>query len=496
MAHLINVHFRKHIGKMRSDPGGGSEFRFPVLMYGIMGANPRGRFWHSQELIAEHLGTYKPRINEAINWLIEAGAIRVVPRDKREFEETSIRGHVYEITGYIELHGERYRYLHLAKSFGTDSVPEEDTESVPQKKNGTDSVEIGTDSVTVSGTDSAGNGTDSASLHYREENQEENQISEDHHHQDNARARDTSATPTPATAPGDDDEELANLLELWKSVFSQNPGKKDAAFLRKFKADYGAAVVSEALGRANGNSAIKIPVKWLESVLCNDYCSLADIAAQKARNAEFIEGLRKGFAPRPRPEPPAPQINWNPPKMPAADVWIATLSQLQMQLREATYNSRLKDAQLIASEDGLLTVWVPNDYTRDWLTQRLYRLIQHTAAHLAGVALELRFVSADPGETLTEARPEPDPPPDEGAEATPPERESGDDPQLPAEAVGSADTHTVNRARQKAVHAAFGNGDAKTELATKADAQKRDAAVGALTSEGLKQLTARAGGGA
>lgn len=79
--------------------------------------------------------------------------------------------------------------------------------------------------------------------------------------------------------------------------------------------------------------------------------------------------------------------------MPPQDAWLATLGQLQMQLHSATYDTWVRDALFESYEDGLFTISVPNDYARDWLTKRLYRLIQHTLATVFGDSVELKFIT-------------------------------------------------------------------------------------------------------
>ena len=79
--------------------------------------------------------------------------------------------------------------------------------------------------------------------------------------------------------------------------------------------------------------------------------------------------------------------------MPPQDAWVATLGQLQMQLHAATYETWVRDAQFVSYEDGRFTISVPNDYARDWLDKRLYRLIQHTLASVFQNPVVLEFIT-------------------------------------------------------------------------------------------------------
>ena len=90
--------------------------------------------------------------------------------------------------------------------------------------------------------------------------------------------------------------------------------------------------------------------------------------------------------------------------MPPQDAWLATLGQLQMQLHSATYDTWVREAQFVAYEDGHFTISVPNDYAREWLTKRLYRLIQHTLANVFRSSVELSFI------TVPEEKPQPETP--------------------------------------------------------------------------------------
>ena len=64
-----------------------------------------------------------------------------------------------------------------------------------------------------------------------------------------------------------------------------------------------------------------------------------------------------------------------------------------MQLHSATYDTWVREAQFVSFEDGHFTISVPNDYARDWLTKRLYRLIQHTLSNVFQDHVELTFIT-------------------------------------------------------------------------------------------------------
>ena len=57
--------------------------------------------------------------------------------------------------------------------------------------------------------------------------------------------------------------------------------------------------------------------------------------------------------------------------MKAEQAWQAAVGQLQMEMPKAAFNTWVRDAELIAYEDGVFMIGVPNAYARDWLESRL-----------------------------------------------------------------------------------------------------------------------------
>lgn len=72
--------------------------------------------------------------------------------------------------------------------------------------------------------------------------------------------------------------------------------------------------------------------------------------------------------------------------------WKATLGELELQMTKATFNTWLKDAQLLACDDGEFIVGVRNDYAKDWLENRLNETIVRTLSTIAGNQVSVRFV--------------------------------------------------------------------------------------------------------
>jgi chromosomal replication initiator protein len=76
----------------------------------------------------------------------------------------------------------------------------------------------------------------------------------------------------------------------------------------------------------------------------------------------------------------------------AETAWKATLDELELQLTKATFSTWLKDARLIASDDGEYVIGVRNDYARDWLEHRLQGSIVRTLSAISGQEATVRFV--------------------------------------------------------------------------------------------------------
>ena len=86
--------------------------------------------------------------------------------------------------------------------------------------------------------------------------------------------------------------------------------------------------------------------------------------------------------------------------MNAERLWQAALGQLQMEMPRATFDTWVRDAELLAYEDGAFIVGVQNAYARDWLEDRMLATIKRVLTGLAGRTVEVRFVvwQGDPAE--------------------------------------------------------------------------------------------------
>ncbi len=82
--------------------------------------------------------------------------------------------------------------------------------------------------------------------------------------------------------------------------------------------------------------------------------------------------------------------------MNAEQTWQAALGQLQMEMSRATFDTWVRDAELLAYEDGTYVVGVQNAYARDWLEDRMLGAVKRVLASLMGRTVEVRFVVWQP----------------------------------------------------------------------------------------------------
>lgn len=78
--------------------------------------------------------------------------------------------------------------------------------------------------------------------------------------------------------------------------------------------------------------------------------------------------------------------------MSAQQTWQAALDQLQFQLTNATFNTWVKNAQLVQYQNNTYTIGVKNSYAKDWLENRLLGTIKKTLSRTAGNSVHINFV--------------------------------------------------------------------------------------------------------
>ena len=72
--------------------------------------------------------------------------------------------------------------------------------------------------------------------------------------------------------------------------------------------------------------------------------------------------------------------------------WKATLGELELQMTKATFNTWLKGARLLTSEEDEYVIGVRSDYAKDWLENRLHDTILRTLSAILGQPVKIRFV--------------------------------------------------------------------------------------------------------
>lgn len=96
--------------------------------------------------------------------------------------------------------------------------------------------------------------------------------------------------------------------------------------------------------------------------------------------------------------------------MNASQAWQAALGQLQVEMPKGTYDTWVRDAELVAYEDGSFVIGVNNAYARDWLESRLKSIATRLLTGMMNRTVEVRFVlwqPTAPEESLTEIQPLP-----------------------------------------------------------------------------------------
>ncbi len=71
--------------------------------------------------------------------------------------------------------------------------------------------------------------------------------------------------------------------------------------------------------------------------------------------------------------------------------WQATLIELALRLQASSYDTWIRDAKLVAYEDGEFVVGLPNAYARDWLDNRLRSTIKRTLRSIVKREVQIVF---------------------------------------------------------------------------------------------------------
>jgi chromosomal replication initiator protein len=78
--------------------------------------------------------------------------------------------------------------------------------------------------------------------------------------------------------------------------------------------------------------------------------------------------------------------------MKAEQAWQAVLGQLQMDMPKASFDTWVKNADVVSYEDNVFFIGVPNTYARDWLEGRLTSKIKRLLCGIMNRTVGVRFV--------------------------------------------------------------------------------------------------------
>jgi chromosomal replication initiator protein len=73
-------------------------------------------------------------------------------------------------------------------------------------------------------------------------------------------------------------------------------------------------------------------------------------------------------------------------------MWQAALGQLQMEMPRASYDTWVRDSEILTYEDGVFVIGVQNAFARDWLQDRLHSTVKRVLTGISGRSVEVRFV--------------------------------------------------------------------------------------------------------
>lgn len=78
--------------------------------------------------------------------------------------------------------------------------------------------------------------------------------------------------------------------------------------------------------------------------------------------------------------------------MKAEQAWQAVLGQLQMDMPKASFDTWVRNAELVSYEDNVFIIGVPNAYAHDWLESRLTSKIKRLLCGIMNKTVSLRFI--------------------------------------------------------------------------------------------------------
>jgi chromosomal replication initiator protein len=78
--------------------------------------------------------------------------------------------------------------------------------------------------------------------------------------------------------------------------------------------------------------------------------------------------------------------------MKAEQAWQAVLGQLEMDMPKASFDTWVRNADIVSYEDNMFIIGVPNAYARDWLESRLSSKIKRLLSGILNRTVSVRFI--------------------------------------------------------------------------------------------------------
>jgi len=75
----------------------------------------------------------------------------------------------------------------------------------------------------------------------------------------------------------------------------------------------------------------------------------------------------------------------------ARQIWRTTLEQLQLQMTRQTYNTWLKQTEVLDYRNGVLVIDAKSSYAKEWLENRLKKVIERTLSSVVGKPTTVHF---------------------------------------------------------------------------------------------------------
>ena len=183
-------------------------------------------------------------------------------------------------------------------------------------------------------------------------------------------ARGISASGSSESAPKPDVENETD------SVHPASPRGKDVDATNHFERVPASRKQTNGSYRQPGQDADEESLKSAQKRQDSD--AVEDELAETARLA--VEQSEEGIT------PDASGLGFDP-----HAIWMRLLSDLEMRLESARFNTWVRDTKVLAYEDGEFIIGSPNAYSRDWLENRMRFQIKRSLRSLIGRSVDVRF---------------------------------------------------------------------------------------------------------